>query len=164
MRLHVSIIDTSVLCNIINIPNRNEKRAEVLREFEKLVEDKQQLLILPFATIIETGNHIAHIADGNIRRMRAQVMADLIARTANDQAPWSYYGKEFEREQLLEISEQLVDYAVAETGFGDLSIIQVYKKYKETVPNIASIRIWSLDNHLSGFCEEMPLSLRRKDR
>jgi hypothetical protein len=143
--MHVRIIDTSILCNIINIPHMNQNHKEIIEELAVLQQDRQQTLILPLATIIETGNHIAHIADGNLRRNRAQIMAELIKRTVNDQAPWSYYGKEFEREELLEISSNVVQYAVMEIGIGDLSIVQVYKKYKDTALAIASIRIWSLD-------------------
>ncbi|MFB5762947.1 hypothetical protein [Paenibacillus medicaginis] len=92
--MHVSIIDTSILCNIINIPFRNQNHREVIEELTALQQDKQKTLILPLAAIIETGNHIAHIADGNLRRERAQRMAELIKRTVNDEAPWTYYGKE----------------------------------------------------------------------
>lgn len=161
--MHVSIIDTSILCNIINIPPRNQKQKEVLQELEALQKDKLQLLILPFATIIETGNFIAHIDDGNVRRQRAKVMAELIKRTVNDEAPWHYYGREFEREELLSISNELIDFAVAEIGIGDMSIIQVYKKYKE-FPAIGSIRIWSLDQHLNCYSEMFPLPRRRRDK
>lgn len=162
--MHVSIIDTSILCNIINIPHMNQNHQEIVEELIALQKDPQQTLILPLATIIETGNHIAHIADGNLRRARAQVMEELIKRTVNDQAPWTYYGKELEREDLLEISSAVVEHAIMEIGIGDLSIMQVYKKYKETVPAIGSIRIWSLDNHLKSFYEEMPSVRRRRDR
>lgn len=162
--MHVSIIDTSILCNIINIPYRNEKHKEVLDELRTLQQDRQQMLILPLATIIETGNQIAHIADGRIRRERAEVMAELIRRTVNDEAPWSYYGKELERTELLEISSLVVDYAMAEIGLGDLSIVQVYKKYKESILAVGSIRIWSLDKHLNGYKEELQLLRRRRER
>ncbi|MFH5181551.1 hypothetical protein ACHHV8_02340 [Paenibacillus sp. TAB 01] len=162
--MHVSIIDTSILCNIINIPHMNQNHQEIIAELTSLQQDRQQILILPLATIIETGNHIAHIADGNLRRERALVMAELIKRTVNDQAPWTYFGQELEREDLLEISSAVVEYAVMEIGIGDLSIVQVYKKYKDTVPAIGSIRIWSLDNHLKSYYEEIPSIRRRRDR
>lgn len=161
--MHVHIIDTSILCNILDLPFMSQDRQVVMQELTALQKDKQQVLILPLAAIIETGNHIAHIADGNIRRNRAEKMAELIQKTVNDEAPWTYYGKEFEREDLLEISKAVVDHAVIEVGVGDLSIIQVYKKYKN-VPAIGSIRIWSLDHHLQAYYEEMPSIRRRRDR
>lgn len=33
-------------------------------------------------------------------------------------------------------------------GFGDLSIINAYNKYKNETPAISEIRIWSIDSHL----------------
>ncbi|NQX46916.1 hypothetical protein HQN87_16380 [Paenibacillus tritici] len=162
--MYVNIIDTSILCNILDLPFMSQNRSAVIDELAALQQDKQQILILPLASIIETGNHIAHIADGNIRRNRAEKMAELIKKTVNDEAPWTYYGKEFEREDLLEISKSVVDHAVMKVGVGDLSIIQVYKKYKENVPAIGSIRIWSLDHHLQAYFEEMPSIRRRRDR
>lgn len=162
--MHVHIIDTSILCNILDLPFMSQDRQVVMQELTALQKDKQQVLILPLAAIIETGNHIAHIADGNIRRNRAEKMAELIKKTVKDEAPWTYYGKEFEREDLLEISKAVVDHAVREIGVGDLSIIQVYKKYKENVPAVGSIRVWSLDHHLQAYYEEMPSIRRRRDR
>ena len=68
--MYVHFIDTSVFLNIINVPGRNQQREEVMKELKGLLEQKDvNTLILPFATIIETGNHIAHCGDGNQRRV-----------------------------------------------------------------------------------------------
>ncbi|ETT55141.1 hypothetical protein C162_03547 [Paenibacillus sp. FSL R7-269] len=63
----------------------------------------------------------------------------------------------------LQKEKQQVLILLMEVGVGDLSIIQVYKKYKN-VPAIGSIRIWSLDHHLQAYYEEMPSIRRRRDR
>ena len=39
-------------------------------------------------------------------------------------------------EDLLEICKDFPDFAMREEGFGDLSIIRVYKKYKSETPAI----------------------------
>ena len=44
-----------------------DEAKKIKEEFAKAVEAKETL-ILPMSTIIESGNHIAHIRDGNIRR------------------------------------------------------------------------------------------------
>lgn len=161
--MHVHIMDTSVLCNVIQIPNRCQNQAEVIQELKYLHADASHVLILPLAAMIETGNFIAHISEGRVRREKARLMAELIEKTVREQAPWQYYGKEFEPEELLTIASGLVDHAVAEVGLGDLSIIQVYNKYKETFLAIGSIRIWSLDSHLSSYSEQMDMPKRRKN-
>ena len=55
--MFVHFIDTSVLLNIIDVPGRNQQRKEVMEELKSLTEKKDiNALVLPFATIIETGN------------------------------------------------------------------------------------------------------------
>lgn len=50
-----------------------------------------------------------------------------------------------------------------EMGIEDLSIIRFYEQYKETVPAIGRIMIWSTDKHLVNYYEDMTVK-RRKDR
>ncbi len=54
----ISIIDTSVFLNLLDVPNRNGEREQVYQAFSEYVE-LGATFILPMATIIETGNHIA---------------------------------------------------------------------------------------------------------
>lgn len=53
-------------------------------------------------------------------------------------------------EILLKLSFEFPDSAMRGTGLGDLSIIRAYEKYKECVPRIGTIMIWSIDSHLAG--------------
>lgn len=79
--MYVHFIDTSLFLNIVNVPGRNQQREEVMRELKELLKDsKANALILPFATIIETGNHIAHCSDGNERRKAAQRFCEFIEK------------------------------------------------------------------------------------
>lgn len=59
----VYFIDTSVLLNILSVPNRNQCESQIKNELMEYVR-RNVVLILPLATIIETGNHIAHIDNG----------------------------------------------------------------------------------------------------
>lgn len=161
--MHVSIIDTSILCNILNIPARNQDHETVRKELEQLSKDKNQLLILPLASIIETGNHIAHISDGNIRRDRAALLGELIKKTILNQAPWHFYGNELDQQDLLKLADEWVEHATAGISLGDLSIIQVFFKVKENTLGIGSIRIWSLDKHLSNYNEVLVPPQRRRN-
>lgn len=161
--MYVHFIDTSVFMNIVNVPGRNQQRAEVMKELKDLLKDKKtNVLILPFATIIETGNHIAHGKDGNERRKAAQRFCECIQKTVKNEAPWQYYGNQLQEQDLLEICKEFPDYAMREEGFGDLSIIQAYKKYKNETPAIHKIRIWSVDAHLKDIYEENiePINIR----
>lgn len=159
--MNVHFIDTSVLVNILDIPNMNSHRKIVLEEYGQLINSDIDTLLLPLATIIETGNHIAHISDGNVRRSKGKAMSDMLKDMANGNAPWDYYEGEITRDDLLYFSKEFPDMAMKETGIGDLSIISAYNKYKESVPAIGLIRIWSLDAHLASYEERMTLRRRR---
>ena len=153
--MYVHFIDTSVFLNIINVPGRNQQREEVMKELKRLLKfSNDNVLILPFATIIETGNHIAHCGDGNVRRKTAEKFCECIDKTIKNEAPWQYYGNQLTVEDLSEICKEFPDLAMREEGFGDLSIIQAYKKYKDETPAIHKIRIWSVDSHLKDIYEE----------
>lgn len=85
--MYVHFIDTSVLLNIINVPGRNQQRDEVMSELKILVTEKEKnALVLPFATIIATGNHIAHCGDGHERRKSAEKFKECIERTISNEA------------------------------------------------------------------------------
>lgn len=153
--MYVHFIDTSVFLNIVNVPGRNQQREEVMRELKELLKNsKSNTLILPFATIIETGNHIAHCGDGNQRRKTAEKFCKCIEKTVTNEAPWQYYGNQLTAEDLSEICRDFPDFAMREEGFGDLSIIRAYNKYKSETPAIHKIRIWSVDSHLKDIYKE----------
>ncbi len=63
---------------------------------------------------------------------------------------------------LKMICSQFPDYAMRGEGFGDLSIVCAYEKYKNETPAIHKIRIWNVDIHLKDKYEENiePIKLR----
>lgn len=162
--MNVRFIDTSVLVNILDIPRMNQHRQQVIEEFKLIITDANENLILPLATIIETGNHIAHIPDGNIRRDKAKQFSEFLKKTASDEAPWQYYGKELNKDDLNKLAIDFPDHAMRETGIGDLSIIRAYEKYQEDITGINRIMIWSVDRHLQGYVKELDIISRRRNR
>lgn len=142
----------------------NDRREQVLKEFERLRIDLSNTLVLPIATIIETGNHIAQISDGNVRRAKAEQMAKMLDDMINGEAPWVYFEEEITSDDLLRISKHFPEMAMREIGMGDLSIISAYNKYKDTRPAIGYIRIWSTDGHLASHEERITIGIRRRKR
>ena len=151
--MNVRFIDTSVMANMLKIPGRCNDAESVQEEFKQVLEAKE-VLILPIATIIETGNHIAHIADSNARRSIAGKFGEYLRKTAEGEAPWQLYGIEIDKEGLLYLADHIEENASQKIGIGDMSIIHAYDQYRETVPGIGRIMIWSTDTHLQGYCEE----------
>lgn len=162
--MNVRFIDTSVMANMLKIPGKCNAAESVQEEFKQVIEAKE-VLILTIATIIETGNHIAHIDSGNIRRTIAQKFGEYLRKTAEGEAPWQLYGVELDKEGLLYLADHIEENAIREIGIGDMSIIHAYEQYRDTVPGIGRIMIWSTDTHLQGYCEEnvsVTVNRRRK--
>lgn len=163
--MNVRFIDTSVMANMLKIPGKCNDAESVQEELKQVIEAKE-VLILPIATIIETGNHIAHIADGRIRRTIAGKFGEYLRKTAEGKAPWQLYGrKEFDENGLLYLADHIEENAVCKIGLEDVSIIHAYEQYKEETIGIGRIMIWSTDIHLQGYCEEnvsVAVNRRRK--
>jgi hypothetical protein len=66
----VILIDTSVYLNILKVPGFDQQQQTVHADFRQYLSGNARFL-LPMATIWETGNHIAHLGDGRLRRQHA---------------------------------------------------------------------------------------------
>lgn len=146
------LVDTSVMDDLLNIPGKNQHHEEV---YKKLLSHTEAgvTLILPAATVIEVGNHIAQIA-GSQRFEFATKFSKLLLDAANGIPPW-VFGPPFDMATLVRIANQLPEAAKQQIGGGDLSIIAAYERYIETTPSV-SVGIWSLDAHLASFVREIP--------
>ena len=144
----VAIVDTSVLCNVLDIPKLNDERESVMEELTMLLQQGTHLL-LPMAVVYETGNHIAHITDGRYRRWFAKLFVGEVQKAIAGEAPWTV----LQVPTLEEVAEWLTHFpesAMHGAGMGDLSIIQEWEKSRRLFPN-RRVFIWSLDTHLQGY-------------
>lgn len=132
---------------------------EVEEELVRII-GRGETLILPIASIIETGNHIAHISDGTLRRAIAGNFADYLRDTADNKAPWSLIHLEWTPDDLRKFADMFPDQAMRQVGFGDMSIIDAYEDYIKRTPGV-SVRIWSTDAHLVAYRYDAPVIGRR---
>lgn len=157
--MNIRLIDTSIMLNLLEVPQRCDYKREVKNELIKAIQDDDRF-ILPVATIIETGNAIAQI-NGNKRHDIAEKFALYLSKTAEGKAPWSCDSTEISKEDLIYYAENYVSNAVSGVGMGDLSIIRTYEKCKESLI-VGRIMIWSMDAHLSCYQENEVFNTRRK--
>lgn len=158
MSLVVSILDTSILCELFDIPGRASQYARVLHELDVRRQAKQRFAI-PLATVIETGNHIGQISRGDVARQTAtrfvgfvrdavaQVTPDFFVTT--DLLPL-YFPNEVDALRWL---DAFPGWATRKVGFGDLTIVEEWRRLCRQFahhPQV-EIAIWSLDAHLSAF-------------
>lgn len=147
----VALMDTSVFVNILDVPNRNQHRPQTLDQLTDLIKGGAHLL-LPMAAIIETGNHIAHIADGNLRRQCAQRFVEQVRGSFSGKAPWR--PMPFPTNQDMDDwLARFPDCAMREMGIGDLSIVVEWEHACRRHPHMR-VFIWSLDGHLC--CHDQP--------
>jgi hypothetical protein len=144
----VCIIDTSVFCNILRVPNKSQDYEQAIKELNAYIEAGDTLL-LPMATIYETGNHIAQNGDGQKRREVAQNFVEQVRQAFTGEAPWTptplHNADEFVR-WLAEFP----DAAMRGVSLGDLAIIKLFERQCELNPG-RRVLIWSYDRHLAGY-------------
>lgn len=145
----IALVDTSIFCEILRIPGKSQQPDAVLDQLQAYINDGVTLL-LPMATIIETGNHIAQNGNGNIRRQKATDFVRLVQQAIDGQAPWSLTRPPFDPETLRTYLNEFPNHAMQGTGMGDLTIIKEFEFQCELHP-YGRIFIWSLDEHLRGY-------------
>ncbi|MBF0129271.1 MAG: hypothetical protein HQL33_04705 [Alphaproteobacteria bacterium] len=145
----VIIVDTSIFLNVLDVPAFNQNRSAVYGEFKNLLADQNISLLLPMAAVIETGNHIAQVADGGLRRLSARRFTEQVKAAMCGDAPWrttQVPGSEAIEEWL----DEFPDHAMRGIGMGDLSIIKEWEACCRRHPR-HRVRIWSLDNAMAGY-------------
>jgi hypothetical protein len=153
----IVLLDTSVYTNILDVPGRNQNRKEIFDDFQIRIENGDNFL-LPMATIWETGNHIAHLPDGNQRRQFAEKLLGNVLDALNGKAPYrpTYFpGREVFMEWLTEFSDYAQrnksDLKTREgVSLSDFSIIKEWEQTRDRHP-MGLVLVWSLDSDLSGY-------------
>lgn len=147
----VWLIDTSIFLNVLDIPGFNQKRSAVFEAFEFRIEQGDSFL-LPFTSILETGNHIAQLPRSNQRLAFAKKFTEIVSQSIDGKAPW----KPLAFPSQTDLVKWLVDFhykAEQGIGLGDHLIIKHWeeecKKLLHTKNYI--VKIWSNDGHLLGY-------------
>jgi len=152
MSQKVWIIDTGVLLVWLGVPNKTpfEIDGETWDKnyIEKLIQQARNstniTLVLPFATLIETGNNIAHIKSphGSQRYPLAKKLANILTDAIDEENPWAAFTAQYnlwEEETLKKLAKEWPPLAAqADTkkdkgglSMGDVTIKWVAEFYAE---------------------------------
>lgn len=134
----VLILDTSILCVWLQVSGMDscgpdKDRWTYARVCQKIEEEQQRgdtLFVLPVATIIETGNHIAH-ANGDRYNMAGR-LTGIIRDAAQEVSPWAAFTEQKElwnNEGLTSLSGRWRETAAGGQSLGDASIVDVANYY-----------------------------------
>lgn len=153
----IVLLDTSIYLNVLDVPSFNQDRDAVLDRFSEMVEEGDYFL-LPMATIWETGNHIADLATGGLRREYAKKLVDEVAMAMEGESP--YRPTHFpDREQFVTWLREFPDYAARQKSekkeregisLSDFSIIKEWEVTRDR-HNMSRVMIWSLDSDLVAY-------------
>ena len=165
MTKKVLILDTSVLCCLLNIAGKStcgpagdkwdKERIESLLEREK-----SATIVLPLASIIETGNHIAQAA---ARRFEAATeFCRHLNFVADAEIPWAAFSEQADLwtpENLKKIAASWPPEAAAGISIGDATIKDVAEYYAKTG---MSVEIITGDAGLKAYQPAAPALIPRR--
>ena len=146
--MSICLIDTSVFCNLLRVPDRDQHHATVVAELRQLIQANATLL-LPLAAVVETGNHIAQHGDGRQRRQAADRFVKEVTAAIEGSAPWTPTPF-FELDSVRTWLAEFPDHAMRGFGLGDLFIVKEWQRQCKLHAG-RRVFIWSLDGHLSGY-------------
>lgn len=167
MTRKVLILDTSVLCCWLRVPGKDTagplddqwtpERIDTLIEQEK---QQHSTFVLPIASLIETGNHIAQSA--NLRHECATALAEHLTATADAQSPWAAFTDQsalWEPDQLRTLAQSWPALAAGGTSIGDATIKDVAEHYAKAGFHV---EILTGDAGLKAYEPRQPLPTPRR--
>ena len=123
----IVLIDTSVLLNVLGVPSKSGARAAVMAQLREHILANDQLL-LPMATILETGNHIGQIKQNGAERRRcAMELVKVVGDAVTNHVPWYSYRYRIRISSRLGSTVSPPE-ATGGVGLGDVSIIDAWHR------------------------------------
>ncbi len=149
----VCLVDTSVFCELVGVPYMCDDQGALVAELERKLESDEALL-LPMATILETGNHIGQNGDGRLRFQTARRFAHQVQLALTGASPFTatpMLEPELLREWLLEFPDwaKRSDGRGKGSGLGDLTIYAEWERQRDRNPG-RRVYVWSKDLHLAS--------------
>jgi hypothetical protein len=147
----IRIVDSTVFCNILGVPNRSQNQQQAFEELTSYREQGDSLL-LPMAAVYETGNHISQQGDGQERRDAAKLFVKQVRKAMNEESPFGP-AQIHDTEEVKGWLSDFPDDAMRGIGIGDRSIIEVWEQQRVLNPS-RRVVIWSYDDDLDGYDRE----------
>lgn len=153
--MNVWLVDTSILCEILDVPGKASQHEAIYEEFKRRASGGDHFVI-PVTTVIETGNHISHVKQGD-RRAAADRFHTLLTAVQKKAVPFRLEAVEWDARLLQRLldgdstNETLVDLiGSGRFGAGDISIL-VERDLLRSRSNLPNVRIWTADAELQAY-------------
>lgn len=164
----ILVLDTSILCVWLKVPGMETCGSDCDRwDYERINEkinneiQANATLVLPIATIIETGNHITH-AKGN-KYHSINSLCDIIIKTADKKSPWAAFSKQsvlWKPEGLKALAERWREHGISGQSIGDASIVDVANYYSKMSNH--TVEILTADAGLNSYQPSTPPQTPRR--
>ena len=167
MSRKVLILDTSALCCWLRVPGKevagpatdrwDHARVEELLSIER---QKNSTFVLPLATLIETGNHIAQAPEHRFER--ATALADHLRDAADASTPWAAFTEQsplWESENLRLLAGNWPALAAGGFSIGDATIKDVAEYYASAG---YTVEILTGDKGLKAYQPAKPIPIPRR--
>lgn len=141
----VCLLDTSVVLEMLRVPGKSGTLPDV--DAELRARQARADLVLPLATVVETGNHIGQCS-GDRHRL-ASAFAGLVQRSLEGKAPFTVHPFP-DDDAWEEILTRFPEWAAGGSGLGDLTIVHACEQLRARFPH-RTVEIWSLDEHLGAW-------------
>lgn len=163
----VLIIDTSILCVWLAVPGKDtcgsdNDKWDKQRVDEKIQgeQDNSTMFVLPLATLVETGNHIAQAPA--YRFERGQALADLLRKAADSETPWAAFSEQsslWSPEKLKDLADTWPELAAQKLSLGDATIKDVADYYAQMN---YEVEILTGDQGLKAYQPSVPPGVPRR--
>jgi hypothetical protein len=128
----------------------------VTRRFQQLAAD-ETTFVVPVTAVIETGNAIGNLPDGDERRRHMTDLVHLLRTALARTAPLAVSGVAWDEGFLRALLDgdgvrlPLVDFATRGVGGGDAGLLLEVQRYRAKVPSATPIEVWTLDDALRSY-------------
>lgn len=154
MTTTVTLIDTSVLCEMLQVPGKSDpaRSAEVSAELNRRASEGERFVI-PITAVIETGNHIAQ-GDGD-RYAAAGRFVRFLRLAISQTGPWLILETRLGADFLTSLcagdstGETLESLAALRVGAGDIAILVERDQLLATTA-LSDVQVWTYDHGLAA--------------
>jgi len=169
MKRKVLIFDTSVLCVWLSVPGKetcgpesNRLTFDIVKSKIEREKQRNTVFVLPIASIIETGNHIAHSV-GN-KYSLGNEFAEIISAAADEMSPWAAFTEQsdlWKKENLKVLAERWKGSVISGQSLGDATIVDVANYYATAG---FEVEIFTGDEGLKAYEPSAPILTPRRRR
>lgn len=142
------MVDTGVFLNVLGVPGHCQNFDEVHEEFERQLRASSEFL-LPISVVLESGNHIADLSNGNHRWRWGEMLRDQVSGAFEEGSAWGL--TPLPTESDLDRWMQEFPHAAREGVTAvNVTVIEAWKAVCQQNPS-RRVRIWSLNHRLQGY-------------